>query len=524
MNTKEQIDTNVKSSVIETSMQAEDVFDDSEYYKRLAKAKAKAKEWMTLNPKDLLFEVTSRKNTKVLSILPDDVLVELFDRLPPLTTEEAYEELGHFKTLPNGMFTHQHQNLMLETLLKARRLSLNSSTCTNNKSTKNETFLLVEALFDGVGEEEQGFTTPNDYPSPSILEHDDNTDGLSFNSSICTNNKTTENQTFVQVSLKKWTLQQNLFHPESIAYLITNECWARIKKTKDEMEDVISDALVQYYELEANGEIDYEKAAQYWVRTAVNKTINKYKFDKADKRREVETAAEAEPEQLKHVETYDNLDSWYQSLTKSQKSAVDDAKYKIEKGKEIGPALKKRLSRVPKPVWGEIERNYGTSSLRDEHAELRYEHERVKSNKEEKELLKQVKKKRKTSTLKLKINAAGQNGQSQTPIPASLEQISEPQSAEGYEYIPNDPQKPTATNMNDLRTQWEELVEDQLSIDINNLEEYQVKYKLDYYEDCLIIPQEFEKSLQELGIDANNYKEIHKTLCLDTVKETIEVA
>ena len=114
--------------------------------------------------------------------------------------------------------------------------------------------------------------------------------------------------------------------------------------------------------------------------------------------------------------------------------------------------------------------------------------------------------------------------QRQTWILHDSTQISEPQTARQGKDMGTEIQSLTVANMNDLRTQWEELVEDQLSIDINNLEEYQVKYKLDYYEDCLIIPQEFEKSLQELGIDANNYKEIHKTLCLDTVKETIEVA
>lgn len=121
-------------------------------------------------------------------------------------------------------------------------------------------------------------------------------------------------------------------------------------------------------------------------------------------------------------------------------------------------------------------------------------------------------------------NQIPQIEQPEMPIPASPVLHREPQSAGEGKDMGTNIQTPTAVNMNNLRTQWEELLEDQLSIDTSNLEEYQVKYKLDYYEDCLIFPREFKRKLKQLGIDADNYKEIHKALCLDTENEKKEVA
>jgi len=112
--------------------------------------------------------------------------------------------------------------------------------------------------------------------------------------------------------------------------------------------------------------------------------------------------------------------------------------------------------------------------------------------------------------------------QRQRPIPTLIEKHRAPETAGEGKDMGSNVQKPTAGNMNNFREQWRELLLDQIALDITKKEPYAIKYKLEKYADCLILPTEFEAELQQLGINTGNYKEINETLCSDTKSEMKE--
>ena len=425
------------------------------------------------------------------------------------TFNEVYEDV-------EDHCNHFYSSL-LDTIYYEESLGLNSSNYNNNILDEKGTLSQVEDVF----EDSPGFYDHSSSTGHLLDDLDDEDMDTSLNSHITNNNILDEKGTYTQVRGRKWELGTDFYSDESMMHQIEYRC-KKIKAPYDNMEDMVAEAFVQYAQMKAEGVITGEKNAAYYAQSAVNKMINKYKYDDRQKRRSVDTVSLVEPSYVDIEDDYGTFEEWYESLTKSQKAAVNDAKYKLEKDQPMGNTLRKRLRRLPKPAIGTTVQRFGSTNLREEYSYMRKDQQP-----EPREVTVVSKPVAKRTAKPNKLREMIQNGVSNRDlliaIPASSVQHREPQTAAEGKDMGTNIQSPTAVNMNDLRKQWKQLLEDQLSIDINNLEEYQVKYKLDYYEDCLIIPQEFEKSLQELGINTESYKEIYKALCLDTKSETIEV-
>lgn len=478
------------------------------------------------NDYQILEDVALLQYHRAFSSLSDEGLKQLFSTLPSLTIDQIYKAVELFSEFPNGTYKYSYQNLFFETLMKKRhRLPLNSSIYTNGKTHRNQTFSLVGAVFDDfeldhavdaqwTGDDEELVST-----STSSITDEDETD-TSLNSYIYTNEKKGKKKTFRQVRGTKWKMQDDWYADESMIVQIERKC---ISAGLGD-EDLVAEAIAIYWEMKVDGKIDYEKEPAYWVRAVVNRLIDKLRHDSAQKRKSVDTVSWIDPPYTDVTDEFGDYDQWYESLTKTQRAAVDDARYKVEKDQTIGTALRKRLSRVPRPVMGESVQRFGTTDLRETHAAMRPEiapepAEVVTTNKRPKA------KRANATTLRQMIENGPQVIVStQMPIPALTEKHREPETAGEGKDIPNEVQKPTGTNMSNLRTQWEELLLDQLGLDITTKELYAINYKLDKYADCLILSKEFEQSLRHLGIDADNYKEIHNKLCSDTKSETVEVA
>lgn len=390
-----------------------------------------------------------------------------------------------------------------------------ASICNNSIMDEKGTFVQVEGIF----EDSPGFydlDSSSDYLLDESSE-DDVDVYISLNSYITNNNKSDEKGTFVQVSGRKWQLGTDFYSDESMMYQI--EYWCRhVKARYDSMEDMIAEAFVQYVQMKSEGLITGEKNATYYAKSAVNKMVNKYKYDNRKKRKSVDTVPLVEPSYVNVEDDYGSFEDWYEGLTKAQKAAVNDAKYKREKNQPMGNALGKRLRRVPKPAIGTTVQRFGSTNLREDYSYMRIEQQPEAG--EVKIINKPVPKKinRPTKLLEMIENGASNRDLlAVNPAPPVLHR--EPESAGEGKDIPQDIQKPTAANIDNLRKQWEELLLDQLDVDLSVIEDYQVKYKLQRYADCLIFSDQFEQSLKKLGIDTNNYKEIHVTLCLDSKNE-----
>lgn len=431
------------------------------------------------------------------------------------TFNEVYEDV-------EDHCNHFYSSL-LDTIYYEESLGLNSSITKNNVLDENVMFSQVEDVFEDSPEFYDLSSSTDHLPSSSDYLLDDLEEEdvyISLNSYIYKNNVSDENVMFSQVRGRKWELGTDFYSDESMLHQIEYRC-KKVKAPYDSMEDMIAEAFVQYAEMKAEGVITGEKSAAYYAQSAVNKMINKYKYDNRQKRRSVDTVSLTEPSYVDIEDDYGSFEEWYEGLTKSQKAAVNDAKYKLEKGRPRGNALTQRLRRVPKPAIGTTVQRFGSTNLREEYSYMRKDEQP-----EPREVTVVSEPVAKKTVKPNKLREMIQNGVSNRDlliaIPASLEQISEPQTVSEGKDMGMEIQSPTVANMNDLRQQWRELLEDQLSIDIRELEDYQVKYKLDYYEGCLIIPQEFQRKLQDLGIDTSNYKEIHKA-CSDMKKEMNEV-
>ena len=500
---------------------------DKDYYREVAFQERVEKEFLenhvlVENDHQLVEDVALLQYHKALAALSDEGLHRLFSTLPSLKPKEIYKAVELFSELPNGEYKYSYQNIFYDTLIKKRiRPTSNASIYNNDKTDQKGTFVQVEDILEDSPE----FYDPSsstDYLLDDLEEEYVVGMDTSLNSYITNNDKKEEKGTYTQVRGRKWELGTDFYSDESMMHQIEYRC-KKVKAPYDSMEDMIAEAFVQYAEMKAEGVITGEQSAAYYAQSAVNRMIDKYRFDDRQKRRSVDTVSLVEPSYVDIEDDYGSFEEWYEGLTKSQKAAVNDAKYKLEKNQAMGNTLRKRLRRLPKPAIGTTVQRFGSTNLREEYSYMR---EDEQPEPREVTIISNpvVKRSAKPTKLLEMIRNGVSNRDLLIEVSASSVQHREPETAGEGKDIPNDLQKPTATNMNDLRTQWEELLEDQLSIDIGELEDYQVKYKLDYYKDCLIIPEEFEKSLQELGIDTDNYKEIYKALCLDTENEKKEVA
>lgn len=263
----------------------------------------------------------------------------------------------------------------------------------------------------------------------------------SSNGNISNNDETDEKGTFVQVGGRKWRLGTDFFTDESMMCQIKYRC-KKVKADYDSMEDMVAEAFVQYVQMKEDGLITREKPAAYYAESAVNRMIDKYKYDNRQKRRSVDTVSLFEPSFVDVEDDYGSFEEWYESLNKTQKSAVDDAQYKVEKEQSMGNTLRKRLRRVPKPVLGTSVQRFGSNDLREVYAYMRPEQHPEPG---EVKIIKQETWKQKAKPTKLleMIENGVSSKDLQMLIATSQYRLEQPENAGEGKDMPNEVKKPT---------------------------------------------------------------------------------